>query len=59
MLPDIGTMIAAYIILRCLEILIQQDKKAMVDIFAILTLIVTIVSWFDLVMHGVSASSLR
>ena len=54
MIPAIGLMIGAYIFTRMIELLAGSSKsgQVLVKIFAVLTMLITVVSVFDLVMSG-------
>jgi hypothetical protein len=61
MIPDIGIMIAAYIVTRMAALLGQPTPQANVasKILAVLTIIVTIVCGFDLIVHGINTPSVE
>jgi hypothetical protein len=52
MLPSIGTMIAFYIVFRCLEYLNQKTTRGIPTVFSIITIIVTGFCWIDLILAG-------
>lgn len=65
MIPDIGVLIGGYVILRCVEILSRPETafsskvaKSVTSIFAMLTVVSTVVIIYDLVMSGSSLQSL-
>ena len=53
MIPAIGIMIGFYIITRMIELLAHKDRGIGTKIMAGITILVTLVSMFDLVMSGV------
>ena len=60
MIPDIGVMIAAYIITRMIQMIGLPRDRANVatKVFATLTIVVTVICVLDLVIRG-SPTSLR
>jgi hypothetical protein len=61
MIPDIGLMVAAYIITRLTAMLGRPNESVNVvaKVFAIITILVTLVCVVDLLGHGLSAPSPR
>jgi hypothetical protein len=57
MIPAIGAMIGAYIITRMLDIL-TTDKKAVIKVFACLTIIVTLFGVIDIMNAGTRVAGL-
>jgi len=55
-IPDIGIMVAAYIVTRMAALLGQRDPNANVvaRILALLTIIITVICAADLLTHSVS-----
>jgi hypothetical protein len=51
MIPALGTMIAAYIITRMLDLL-ATDKKTVIKVFACVTILLTLVSIVDIINTG-------
>jgi hypothetical protein len=60
MIIDIGLMMGAYIVTRMLQAMIKResDAYAVVQVFAVITILVTIFCCFDLVMHSGQISGL-
>ena len=60
MIPDIGVMVAAYILTRMLQIILKRDPKenGVVVAFAVITIIVTAVVAGDLLLRGTTGVSL-
>lgn len=55
MIPDIGLMVGAYVITRMISFLTRmQDRaeSAVVKVFAVITILVTLVCVADLMMRG-------
>jgi len=52
MIPDIGLIIGAYVITRCLSLIFQEEQSMVVMIFASLTIIITIISLISLIYKG-------
>lgn len=50
MIPDIGIIIAAYVITRCVAMLTKANPLA--RILAVLTILITLVCMLDLIAHG-------
>lgn len=48
MIPDIGLMIAFYIVTRMLQFFGRSDEKMYVKVFCIITVLVTIICAIDL-----------
>jgi hypothetical protein len=60
MIPDIGLMIGLYIITRMISFLSRKETRAeniIVKSFAVITIIVTVISIIDLFSHGTSIPS--
>jgi len=64
MIPAIGTMIAAYIVFRMLEILCFSNNRyssttanVVLAIFAILVAIIVVVCWISLITTGITTPS--
>lgn len=58
MIPTIGIMIGAYIITRMIDLLMQEKTGIVVSLFAVLTLIVTGIGLFILLVGGASTAAL-
>jgi len=59
MIPDIGIMVGLYVITRMLSLLFRKDARAesvAVKIFAVITILATILSLGDLLTRGTPAS---
>ena len=54
MIPAIGMMIGAYIVTRMLELMVNPDSKTVVKVFAVITIVVTIISQIDILNAGSS-----
>jgi hypothetical protein len=54
LIPDIGIMIAAYIITRMTELLTAAGARPITRLFAALTILITMIAAVDLLTHGVS-----
>jgi hypothetical protein len=56
MIPDIGLMIAAYVITRLTAMLGQPlaETNVIAKIFCVIAIVITVVSTGDLLQHGVS-----
>lgn len=54
LIPDIGLMVGAYIITRMLRLIVKREPKehGVVIAFAVGTVIVTVISLFDLLARG-------
>jgi hypothetical protein len=58
MIPDIGMMIGAYIFVRMISFLTrtgEQKESIVVKIFAVITILITIICTFDLLIHGTTS----
>jgi hypothetical protein len=56
MIPTIGTMIGAYIITRMLDLL-SSDKKTIIKVFGVITILVTLLGIIDLLNSGSRAAA--
>lgn len=57
MIPDIGLMVGAYIILRCTSFLTRdgdQEEHVVVKGLAVVVILLTLISTYDLVAQGTS-----
>ena len=54
MIPDIGLMIAAYIITRLVDLLGRAEANIVAKILAVLSILVVLVTTVDLLSHGTS-----
>lgn len=52
MIPSISVMIGAYIVTRMFEILAKTESKTVVKVFAVITILVVIVSVIDILNAG-------
>jgi hypothetical protein len=52
MIPDIGLMIAAYIVTRMIELL-SSNSTIVAKIFAVITILVAVIATADLLLGGV------
>lgn len=52
MIPDIGLMVAAYIVTRMFAIIFKDENHLALKIFAVITILVATVCAFDLLMRG-------
>lgn len=52
MIPTIGIMIGAYIVMRAIELLSLADRGVFVKAVAVITMLVAIVCSFSLLMAG-------
>ena len=57
MIPTIGLMIGMYIFARMVELLGLKDRGVVTKIFAVVTMLVALVSMADLLLSGNSTSS--
>ena len=55
MIPDIGIIIAAYVITRMAELVGSRDAPLMARIFAVVTVLVTLAAGVDLLARGLPA----
>lgn len=52
MIPDIGVMIAAYVITRLVAMIGRKDVNIPAQLLAILAIVVTAIACFDLIISG-------
>jgi hypothetical protein len=57
LIPDIGIMIAAYIVTRMTALLVTSGGPVLARAFAALTILITVVCAADLLVHGVRLPS--
>lgn len=55
MIPDIGVIVAAYVITRMAALILTPSQPIIVRLFAVITVLITIAAGADLLSHGVSA----
>lgn len=58
MIPTIGLMIGAYIIARMVELLSRSDRGPTTKVFAAISIIVALLSMYDLISAGVKSSGI-
>lgn len=54
MIPAIGVMIAAYIVTRMMEILAKTESRKVIKAFAVITILLTLISVVDILSAGSS-----
>lgn len=52
MIPALGVMIGAYIFTRMLEMILAKDNGVALKVFAVLTILITLVSVVDIMNAG-------
>jgi hypothetical protein len=52
MIPTIGVMVGCYILTRMFEIMAKPQQNTIVKVFAVLTVLVVLVSIFSLIAGG-------
>jgi hypothetical protein len=57
MIPDIGLMVAAYIVTRMVRILASQSETRVAQVFAVVTILVAIVVSIDLIRGSSTLSA--
>jgi uncharacterized protein YneF (UPF0154 family) len=60
MIPEIGVMVGAYIVTRMLQIVLNHEPKqsVVVVVFAVVTVLVTVLAIGDFVLRGTTDVSL-
>ena len=59
MIPEIGILIAAYVVTRMIDILTRPKPPTALALFAVLTILVALFVGFDLLMRGITNVSLQ
>ena len=57
MIPALSLMIGMYIITRMLEILLKDDTNTFVKVIGLITVVITLISLFDILIKGASVST--